>query len=194
MYYQILICRCIGKIYAIGGTDGTILSTAECYDVNSNTWSTVSPMSVGRKFPGAESLAGRVYIVSGNDSNNTRLRSVEMYTPSLNQWVTVAPLLQPRSGLGTVVMNGHIYAIGGHDGKGPLSSVEKYDPLTNKWFPQTPMSVSRDCVGTAKVMVSTTNGMSGLEGGSSVNGAGYAGSSSPRTSPIERDVISNSVS
>ena len=91
-------------------------------------------------------------------------------------------------------MNGHIYAIGGHDGKGPLSSVEKYDPLTNKWFPQTPMSVSRDCVGTAKVMVSTTNGMSGLEGGSSVNGAGYAGSSSPRTSPIERDVISNSVS
>ena len=153
-------------------------------------------MSVGRKFPGAESLASRVFIVGGNDSNNTRLRSVEMFTPSMNQWVSVAPLLQPRSGLGTVIMNGHMYAIGGHDGKGPLNSVEKYDPLTNRWFHQTPMSVSRDCVGTAKVMISSsTNGMTGLDGGGNgVNGASYAGSSSPRTSPVERDVITNSSS
>ena len=173
----------VGKIYAIGGTDGTILNTSECYDIDTNTWSSISPTSVGRKFPGAESLAGRVYIIGGNDSNNTRLRSVEMYTPSLNQWVTVSPLLQPRSGLGTVIMNGHIYAIGGHDEKGPLSSVERYDPLVNKWSPHAPMSVSRDCVGTAVVMVSSA----GLEGATTVNG--YGGNSSPRTSPVEGDLI-----
>ena len=197
IYFLPLSHLCVGKLYAIGGTDGTILNTAECYDIDSKTWSTVSPMSFGRKFPGAESLASRVYIVGGNDSNNTRLRSVEMFTPSMNQWVSVAPLLQPRSGLGTVVMNGHMYAIGGHDGKGPLNSVEKYDPLTNRWFHQTPMSVSRDCVGTAKVMISSsTNGMTGLDGGggSNVNGGSYAGSSSPRTSPVERDVITNNSS
>lgn len=183
----IIVKKSAGKIYAIGGTDGTILNTAECYDIDSNTWTSISPLSIGRKFPGVESLAGRVYIIGGNDSNNTRLRSVEMYTPSLNQWVTVAPLLQPRSGLGTVIMNGHIYAIGGHDGKGPLSSVEKYDPLTNKWSPQTPMSVSRDCVGTAMVMVSLTNGLTGLDG-SSTNG--FGGNSSARTSPVDLDLNS----
>lgn len=179
-----------GKIYAIGGTDGTILSTAECYDIDSGSWSSISSMCSGRKFPGAESLAGRVYIIGGYDSNNTRLRSVEMYTPGLNQWVTVAPLLQPRSGLGTVILNGYIYAIGGHDGKGPLSSVERYDPLVNKWFLQTPMSVSRDCVGTAKVMVST-NGLSGGEVSATASGTG--GSSSARTSPVDNDVILNAV-
>ena len=182
---MMFVCVFVGKIYAIGGTDGVILSTAECYDIDAQTWSTISPMSIGRRFPGAESIADRVYIIGGNDSNNTRLRSVEMFTPSLNQWVTVAPLLQPRSGLGTVVMSGHIYAIGGHDGKGPLNSVEKYDPLTNKWFHQTPMSVSRDCVGTAKIIVSTCSGLSSLDGG----GASHTGNTSPRTSPIERDVI-----
>ena len=142
-------------------------------------------MSLARKFPGVESLGGRVYIVGGNDSNNTRLRSVEMYTPDLDQWVAAAPLLQPRSGLGTVILSGHIYAIGGHDGKGPLSSVEKYDPLTNKWIPQTPMSVSRDCVGTAKVLVSAVNGHSSLDS-TAVNG-----SSSARTSPIENDMFAS---
>ena len=80
-------------------------------------------------------------------------------------------------------MNGHIYAIGGHDEKGPLSSVERYDPLVNKWAPRTPMSVSRDCVGTAVVMVSAA----GLEGITAVNG--YRGNSSPRTSPVEGDLI-----
>ena len=177
-----------GKIYAIGGTDGNILNTAECYDIDSNSWTPISPMSIGRKFPGTESLAGRVYIIGGNDSNNTRLRSVEMYTPSLNQWVTIAPLLQPRSGLGTVILNGHIYAIGGHDGKGPLSSVERYDPLTNKWSLQTPMSVSRDCVGTAKVTVSTTNGITGLDGPLT---NGFGGNSSARTSPVDSDLLTN---
>ena len=188
--YHVLIespppLRLPGKLYAIGGTDGTILNTAECYDIETKAWSSIASMGVARKFPGAESLAGRVYIVGGNDSNNTRLRSVEMYTPTLDQWVTVAPLLQPRSGLGTVVMNGHVYAIGGHDGKGPLSSVEKYDPLTNKWIPQTPMSVSRDCVGTAKVTVATVNGLSGLDS-SATNG-----NSSARNSPIDNEMFSS---
>lgn len=182
----VYVCVSIGKIYAIGGTDGTILNTAECFDIDTNSWTSISPVSIGRKFPGTESLTGRVYIVGGNDSNNTRLRSVEMYTPSLDQWVTVAPLLQPRSGLGTVVMNGHIFAIGGHDGKGPLSSMERYDPLTNKWSHQMPMSVSRDCVGTAVVLVSTMNGVPGMDS-ATVNG--YGGNSSPRTSPVESDLI-----
>ena len=147
-----------GMIYAIGGQDSSVLNTAECYNISAKSWTTLSPMSVCRKFPGAECLSGRIYAIGGADTTNCRLSTVEEYISSLNQWVVVAPLLTPRSGLGTAVLGGHIYVVGGHDGNVPLSSMERFDPLVNEWTVQPNMSFGRDCVGVAVVGVSHGSG------------------------------------
>ena len=144
-----------GIIYAVGGSDGSNLNTAECYNIAKKTWSSISPMQFGRKFPGVESLTGRVYAIGGCDTNTSRLHSVETYIPSINQWVSVASLLSPRSGLGVVVHGGYLYAIGGHDGSVPLPTVEKYDPLINEWSAHVSMGVARDCVGVSVVWMTS---------------------------------------
>lgn len=100
-----------GIIYALGGSDGSNLSTAECYNISLQTWSPISPMHLPRKFPGAEVLGGMVYAIGGCDTTN-RHSSVERYVPGLNQWTVVASLLNPRSGLGTATLNGFLYAVG----------------------------------------------------------------------------------
>ena len=170
----------LGKIYAVGGSDGTNQSSAECYNISTKTWSLIAPMSVSRKFPGVETLSGCVYVIGGADTSPTKKHcSVEKYIPNLNQWVSVAPLTTPRSGLSTVVLEGCIFAIGGHDGKVPLSSVEKYDPLLNEWTTQPHMSVGRDCASASLVRVEV--GVSG--GGPRMSSPAILGGSSNRTSP-----------
>jgi len=82
-----------GLIYAVGGKDNTTLNTAECYNIATATWSTLSPMSMCRKFPGAECISRRIFVMGGIDAANARLRSVEEYIPSLDQWVSICPML-----------------------------------------------------------------------------------------------------
>ena len=165
-------------IYAIGGQDSSILNTAECYSISAHTWTSLAPMTLSRKFPGAECLFGKIYAIGGADGTNCRLSSVEEYIPSLNQWVGVSPLLSPRSGAGTAVLGGHIYVIGGHDGSVPLSSMERYDPLVNEWAVQPSMSVGRDCVGVAVVNVWHGSGGGG-GGGVASQGSPLGRSDSP---------------
>ena len=170
-----------GKIYAVGGSDGTNLSSAECYNISTKTWSLISPMATARKFPGVETLSGCVYAIGGSHANpSTRKHgSVEKYIPSLNQWLSVASLITPRSGLCTVVLEGCIFALGGHDGSAPLSSVEKYDPLMNEWTAQPHMNLARDCASAAVVQVEV-----GGSGGQNRGGSpAVLGGSSNRTSP-----------
>lgn len=171
----------------LGGSDGTNLNTAECYNISTRSWTAISPMSVTRKFPGAETLSGCVYAIGGSDTSPSMRRhtSVEKYIPSLNQWVAVSSLLSPRSGLCTVVLGGYIYAIGGHDGTIPLYSVERYDPLTNEWTLQPPMNVGRDCASAAVVQVDLGGMVNQIPGGRAVTSpaGGMLGGSSNRTSP-----------
>ena len=145
-------------------------------------------MSVTRKFPGAETLSGCVYVIGGSDTspNMRRHTSVEKYIPNLNQWVSVSSLLNPRSGLCTVVLGGYIYAIGGQDGTTPLRSVERYDPLTNEWSLQLPMNVGRDCASAAVVQVDLTNSANQISGGRVVSPAGtmLGGSNSPENGTV----------
>jgi len=67
-----------GMIYAIGGSDGSNLNTAECYNTATKTWSPIAPMHTCRKFPGVEALGGAVYAIGGRDAT-MRHNSVERW-------------------------------------------------------------------------------------------------------------------
>ncbi len=109
-----------GKIYAIGGNNGTAIPSAEVYDPTTDTWAKLAPMSVPRYLFQTEEIEGKIYAIGGY--NGTAIPSAEAYDPTANSWTKLAPMSVPRYLFQTEEIEGKIYAIGGGDN----SSVEVY--------------------------------------------------------------------
>jgi N-acetylneuraminic acid mutarotase len=131
-----------GRIYAIGGYDGTnMLDRVEAYDPRTNTWATEAPMPGGGRceLAAATGPDGRIYAIGGENDSNL-LDRVEAYDPSTNTWTTEAPMPGGVRGFLAAATgpDGRIYAIGGYDGS-RLDRVEAYDTSTNTWTTMAPM-------------------------------------------------------
>ena len=69
------------------------LNTAEVYDPQSNSWSSVAPMGSKRAGAAAAVLPGpRVLVVGGMDESQNALSTAEVYDPQSNSWSSVAPM------------------------------------------------------------------------------------------------------
>ena len=75
------------------------MSSVDCYDISTQTWSNVAPMSILRTFHAFASLDKKIYVAGGRiaDQNGA---SVECYDPSTNIWTNVAPMGTIRSEFG----------------------------------------------------------------------------------------------
>lgn len=90
---------CAGKVYVIGGWDGTAyLSTVEVYDVVKGTWTTAKSMPKPRCFAAAVSLGGKVY-VAGGYYGSYNLETVEVYDPDTDEWSALPSMSCARRGL-----------------------------------------------------------------------------------------------
>ena len=69
------------KIYVTGGSDSPTMSGVDCYDLDTNTWSQMANMNIGRYGHSLVSLHGRLYAIGGY-----RVDSVEVYDPDNNTW------------------------------------------------------------------------------------------------------------
>ena len=69
------------KIYVTGGYDRKPMSSVDCYDPDTNTWSQVANMNCARKEHILVSVHGRLYAIGGRDAD-----SVEVYDPDNNTW------------------------------------------------------------------------------------------------------------
>uniref|UniRef100_A0A9R1SIE0 Kelch-like family member 4 n=3 Tax=Cyprinus carpio TaxID=7962 RepID=A0A9R1SIE0_CYPCA len=122
-----------GKLFAVGGRDGSsCLRSMECFDPHTNkwigghdapasshcsrlsdfverydpktdTWTTVSSLSVPRDAVGVCLLGDRLYAVGGYDGQ-TYLNSVESYDAQNNEWTEEVPLNIGRAGACVVVV------------------------------------------------------------------------------------------
>ena len=74
------------KVYVTGGKDDWLwsLSSVDCYDPDSNTWSPVANMNIARYGHSLVSLHGRLYAIGGCDVGY--FKSVEVYDPDNNTW------------------------------------------------------------------------------------------------------------
>jgi hypothetical protein len=60
-------CAIAGKIYVVGGRrDVDILRSAEVYDPQTNQWTLISDMRIGRKFFSCIAFHGCVYAIGKN--------------------------------------------------------------------------------------------------------------------------------
>jgi len=140
-----------GKIYAIGGYNGSYLHTNEMYDPITDTWTTKKPMPTPRHGFGIAVYRNKIYVIGGtigsSDSENSGYTGVtEVYDPSSDTWETKTSMPTPRAGLCASVMNNKIYLIGGKEyvNQSPqfYNSVgvnEVYDPETDTWTTKTHM-------------------------------------------------------
>ncbi|NXC90880.1 KLH28 protein, partial [Cercotrichas coryphoeus] len=134
------ICVLEQKIYVVGGIATHVCqgisyrkheSSVECWDPDTNTWSSLDRMFESRSTLGVAVLAGELYALGGYDGQSY-LRSVEKYIPKVKEWQLVAPMSRTRSCFAAAVLDGMIYAIGGY-GPAHMNSMERYDPSKNSW-------------------------------------------------------------
>ena len=82
------------KIYVTGGGDFGVMSSVDCYDPDTNTWSQMANMNIARRGHSLVSLHGRLYAIGGWDVGS--VNSVEVYDPHNNTWTLLQHNLDGR--------------------------------------------------------------------------------------------------
>nr|XP_039265725.1 kelch-like protein diablo [Styela clava] len=119
-----------GSIYSLGGREGSRKTNkAECFNLNTSTWSFISPMLNAREDSAAVEFQNRLYVLGGYDDGQD-LKTVETYDPSSNSWTMLAPMISARQLPKSFVFNGNIYAVGGINSS---KTMEKYDSEKKTW-------------------------------------------------------------
>jgi N-acetylneuraminic acid mutarotase len=142
-------CSLNGKLYAIGGWDGSRgITDVEEYDPGTDTWTQKSPLLTDRWGHDIAVVNGKIYAIGGAfvwpvTLFSDYVQSVEEYDPQTDTWTTKSFLPSPRWGLSCSVVDDKIYVIGGCMDDTGLSTVELYDPAANTWTTKTPMPTAR---------------------------------------------------
>jgi kelch-like protein 28 len=120
--YEFGICVLDQKVFVIGGIETSVRpgmtvrkheNSVECWNPDTNTWTSLERMNESRSTLGVAVLAGEVFALGGYDGQSY-LQSVEKYIPKIRQWQPVAPMTTTRSCFAAAVLDGMLYAIGGY--------------------------------------------------------------------------------
>jgi len=151
-----------GKIYAIGGTNGTRLDINEVYDPATDTWTIKKSMPTARYGLATAVCQNKIYVIGGiigeSDPTTSGYTGVtEVYDPLTDTWETMEPMPTARENLDANVVGDKIYLIGGssHTSVFPFQQYanenQVYDPSTDSWSTKTPIPTSTYCYASAAV-------------------------------------------
>ncbi|KFD72688.1 hypothetical protein M514_01814 [Trichuris suis] len=160
---------CDGKVYAVGGMDGSSdLASVEQWDPSSyGSWKFVAPLPSGRSSMGVVTVGGCIYCIGGCDGRKI-LNECLKYNPSNDEWTTVASMNASRAEMACVAWKGRIFAIAGCDDWNKLYSVESYSVEEDEWFDFSPLLTARRGCGAAVLndklyVVGGTDGVQSLD-------------------------------
>ena len=102
------------KIYIIGGlTSSGVSNSIECYDTNTDSWSTIYNMPVSLQLLSTESYGDKIYVIGGIDSSNNYTYSVYSYDIVKNEWNKLYDLNEPKARASSCIIGSIIYIMGG---------------------------------------------------------------------------------
>ncbi|MBI2940586.1 MAG: hypothetical protein HYY04_09130 [Chloroflexi bacterium] len=132
-----------GRIYAIGGYNGSTLATVEEYDPATNTWTTRASMLIGRWGLAVVAASnGRIYAIGGYLNS-----IVEEYDPATDAWTIRESMPTARFGLAAAATNdGRIFAIGGMGTA--FSTLDTVEEAVLPVLPATPTPTPTPCAPT----------------------------------------------
>lgn len=114
-----------GKIYVIGGYNGTTLKSVEVYNPNTDTWTSANDMPTARSNFGTGVVNGKITVMGGVcDTDN--LKTVEEFDPSSGNWTVKNNLSDWNSHFCVSESNGKLYIFGGKNS----TQIIEYDTLT----------------------------------------------------------------
>jgi N-acetylneuraminic acid mutarotase len=126
-----------GKIYVIGGSNGSLLGTNEMYDPVTDTWTTQTPMPTPRIGFGIAVYQNKIYVIGGQIGLLPQdvTGANEVYDPSTDTWESKTGIPEARDGFRANVVNNKIYIIGGRDFSLNIiyNLTQIYDTKTDTW-------------------------------------------------------------
>jgi N-acetylneuraminic acid mutarotase len=126
-----------GKLYMVGGWNEGVLRCVEVYDFATQQWSPLpTEMATARSSHGAVVCKDKLYVVGGQDAEDTELASVEVYDFATETWsILPAPMPQARTEINNAVVQhkGKLYVVGGGCAGEYLQSVAVYDIAAEAW-------------------------------------------------------------
>lgn len=135
-----------GKIYVLGGLDGTkYLDSVEEYDTAAATpaWSPKTVMPTPRAGFATAVVDNKIYVIGGHNNDVQYLDTIDVFDPVNSTWAAISiKMPTPRTGCQAGVIDGKIYVIGGYNGD-YLKTVEVYDPVTNSWSTKSSIQTAR---------------------------------------------------
>ena len=121
------------------------LSAAEMYEIDTNAWKNLQPLSSSGDGYALAVCRNCLYAIGGFTS--IALQSIAKLHDLEGTWETAQPMNVPRNRLAAVSLDGEIYAIGGNSqgqtGIGVTKTVEKFVPEQNKWSYISDMNTAR---------------------------------------------------
>ena len=132
-----------GKIYVFGGYTGTaILSSVECYDPNTDSWSYRQAMPGAKAWHRATTGPdGKIYLFGGS-TNSVPSKDVWAYDPNTDTWDTSIPQMpiEERDTVAVSGPDGIIYLFGGYSN---YNTVQAFNPSTQVWQTKSSMPTGR---------------------------------------------------
>ncbi len=102
-----------GKIYGIGGFNGSFLGTNEMYDPATDTWVTKTPMPTPRCNFAIAVHQNKIFVIGGTIGPMVDTGVNEVYDTITDTWETKSGMSVTRKGSCANVVNDKIYLIGG---------------------------------------------------------------------------------
>jgi N-acetylneuraminic acid mutarotase len=137
-------------IYVIGGRTGTAplsgmaLNVVERYDIDTDTWSTVTPIPVPRSDATAITAGGKIYVFGGWNGLAI-VGNVDIYDPVTDTWSSGTPMPQIRALHMSARIGNQVYVFGG---AGPALIVnganQVYNITKDTWATDTAMTIGRE--------------------------------------------------
>ncbi len=132
-----------GKIYVVGGSDGTTaFNNNQIYNTANNKWTTGGVIPTAVWAPASAVASGLLYVFGGYEASGAT-NLVQAYNPTTNTWSTKSPMPTARGSAAAVVDGSAIYVIGGNGSTNRLNTVEKYVPSIDTWTEEAPLLVGK---------------------------------------------------